>query len=57
MNIVVTCYNCQKEFHAVITSIQYIRRCPNCFKLNRVRTIIDGKALGEDEYAPLLAAE
>ncbi|OPY20241.1 MAG: hypothetical protein A4E24_01165 [Methanomethylovorans sp. PtaU1.Bin093] len=57
MNIVVTCYNCQKEFHAVITSIQFIRRCPNCFKLNRIRTIIDGKAFGEDEYASLLAAE
>ncbi|WP_321418226.1 hypothetical protein [uncultured Methanomethylovorans sp.] len=57
MNIVITCYSCRKEFFAVITSLQFIRRCPNCFKPNRVRTIMDGKAFGEDEYAPLLAAE
>jgi len=57
MNIVVTCYNCQKEFFAVVTSLQFIRRCPNCFKMNRVRTIINGKAYGEDELASLLAVD
>ncbi|MFA0822920.1 MAG: hypothetical protein ACC612_08510 [Methanomethylovorans sp.] len=57
MNIVVTCYNCQKEFFAVATSLQFIRRCPNCFKMNRVRTIINGKAYGEDELASLLSVD
>jgi hypothetical protein len=57
MNIVITCYNCKKEFFAVITSLQFIRRCPNCFKSNRVRTIIDGKACGEDDMAAKLAIE
>jgi phage FluMu protein Com len=57
MNIVVTCYNCQKEFYAVITSTQYVRRCPHCFKLNKVRTIKDGKAYGEDDIVTQLAIE
>ncbi|OPY20582.1 MAG: hypothetical protein A4E24_01081 [Methanomethylovorans sp. PtaU1.Bin093] len=55
MNIIVTCYNCKKEFFAIISSIQFIRRCPNCFKPNRVRTIIDGKAYGQEYMSAQLA--
>lgn len=47
MNIIVTCYNCKHDFFATIGINQHVKRCPNCFKSNRVRTIIDGKALGE----------
>jgi len=57
MNVIVTCYNCHREFFAVITSLQFIRRCPNCFKPNRVRTIIDGKAYGEDYIGTQLGIE
>ncbi|OPY22093.1 MAG: hypothetical protein A4E24_00135 [Methanomethylovorans sp. PtaU1.Bin093] len=57
MNIIVTCYNCRKEFFAAITNNQFVRRCANCFKPNRVRTIIDGKARGEDEVASKLEIE
>jgi hypothetical protein len=47
MNIIITCYNCKHDFFATIGINQHVKRCPNCFKSNRVRTIIDGKALGE----------
>ncbi|WP_370572669.1 hypothetical protein [Methanomethylovorans sp.] len=57
MNIIVTCYNCKKEFFAAIQSHQLVRRCPNCFRSNRVRTIVDGKAQGEDHEAAKLAIE
>lgn len=57
MNIIINCYNCRKEFFAVITSLKFICRCPHCFKLNRVRTIVDGKAKGEDHKDAKLATE
>ncbi|MFA0823602.1 MAG: hypothetical protein ACC612_12050 [Methanomethylovorans sp.] len=57
MNIVVTCYNCRKEFFAAISNNQFVRRCANCFKPNRIRTIIDGKAHGEDDLAVKLGME
>ncbi len=47
MSIVVTCYNCRKEFFAIIKSPKIVTRCPHCFKPNRIRTIVGGKAQGE----------
>lgn len=47
MSIVVKCYHCRNEFFVILKNHEIVRRCPICFKPNRIKTIIGGKAQGE----------
>lgn len=47
MSTVVKCYHCRNEFFVILKNHEIVRRCPICFKPNRIKTIVGGKAQGE----------
>lgn len=44
MSTVLKWYHCRNEFFLILKNYEIVRRCPVCFKSNRIRTIVGGKA-------------